>query len=253
MTFNPLRFRAQALAMANVQRAATEDAEPGADESLHLQLLSLEKDVKRLGVLPRVADKIALKARELLPKWLPYAERYLKAGKVYQYPVFGYCVVWLFDTGDIDKALDWADIAITQSQATPDKIKSKFPSFVADFILDWAADEAQAGRSIEPYFSRTFTNVRENWRLNERHTAKWFKFAGEFLIRDKDGKPAAAAISDIPTLIRANELLAQAEGFHKKIGVETLRKRIASRIRALEKQAAEMADSDPSKGNNNEI
>ncbi|EPR2301525.1 phage terminase small subunit, partial [Yersinia enterocolitica] len=85
MTFNPLRFRAQALALANVQRAATEDAEPGADESLHLQLLSLEKDVKRLGALTRIADKIELKARELLPKWLPYAERYHKAGKVYQY------------------------------------------------------------------------------------------------------------------------------------------------------------------------
>ncbi|EOU9990950.1 phage terminase small subunit, partial [Yersinia enterocolitica] len=85
-----------------MQRAATEDAEPGADESLHLQLLSLEKDVKRLGALTRIADKIELKARELLPKWLPYAERYHKAGKVYQYPVFGYCVVWLFDTGDID-------------------------------------------------------------------------------------------------------------------------------------------------------
>ncbi len=242
MAFNPLRYRAQALARAKERRNPSEQAEPDVGESLHLQLLSLEKDVKRLGSLTRVADKIELKARELLPKWLPYAERYLNADKVYQYPVFGYCVVWLFDTGDIDKALDWADIAITQSQATPDKIKSKFPAFVADFILDWAEGESQAGRSIEPYFSRTFTNVRENWRLNERHTAKWFKFAGEFLLRDKDGKPIAAAISDIPTLIRANELLAQAEGFHKKIGVETLRKRIASRIRALEKQAAEMAE-----------
>ncbi|HEF7268340.1 TPA: terminase [Yersinia enterocolitica] len=253
MAFNPLRYRAQALARAKERRTPPEQADPDAGESLHLQLLSLEKDVKRLGALTRVADKIALKAQELLPKWLPYAERYLNAGKVYQYPVFGYCVVWLFDTGDIDKALDWADTAITQSQATPDKIKSKFPAFVADFILDWAEGESQAGRSIEPYFSRTFTNVRENWRLNERHTAKWFKFAGEFLLRDKDGKPVAAAISDIPTLIRANELLAQAEGFHKKIGVETLRKRIASRIRALEKQAAEIAQPDQSKGDHNEI
>lgn len=58
MTFNPLRFRAQALAMANVQRTAPEEAEPGADESLHLQLLGLEKDVKRLRDLPRVADRI---------------------------------------------------------------------------------------------------------------------------------------------------------------------------------------------------
>ncbi|MGL5421916.1 MAG: phage terminase small subunit [Serratia fonticola] len=244
MTFSPLRFRAQMLAQAKARPASTGELVAGNADSLHLQLLSLEQDIQRLRTLPRTADRIELKANELLPKWLPYAERYLAAERPYVYPVFGYCVIWLFDTGDIDKALAWADIAIKQQQPTPENIKRMFPAFVADYVLEWAMSEAQAGHNIEPYFSRTFTNVRENWRLHEKITAKWFKFAGELLLRDKDGKPVATAINDIPTLKKANELLAQAEGFHKKIGVETLRKRIDSRIRALEKQAAEKAETD---------
>ncbi|WP_427192613.1 phage terminase small subunit [Serratia marcescens] len=241
MAFNPLRYRSQVLAQANVRRTPGEAATPDNADSLHLQLLALEQDIQRLRALPRTADRVALKADELLPKWLPYAERYLAAERVYAYPVFGYCVIWLFDTGDIDKALDWADIAIRQQQPTPDNIKRQFPAFVADHVLEWALAEAESGRSIEPYFTRTFTNVREHWRLHEKITAKWFKFAGELLLRDREGKPAASAIDDIPTLKRANELLAQAEGFHSKIGVGTLRKRIASRIRALEKLAEDEA------------
>lgn len=236
MTFNPQLYRARLLAKARMPRQATA-AVTLADDSLHLQLLSLERDIERLHNLPRIADKIALKRYELLPKWLPYAERYLEAGRVYSYTVFSYCVIWLFDVGDIDKALNWADIAIEQGQDTPSNIKSKFPDFVAYHIIDWAETEASHGRSIEPYFSRTFTNVREKWRLHEKHTAKYFKFAGEFLLRDKDGSPTASAVEDVSVLIKANELLAQAEGFYSAIGVGTLRRRISSRIRALEKQA----------------
>ncbi|AJJ60550.1 terminase [Yersinia pseudotuberculosis] len=241
MTFNPLRYRSQLLAQATQRREVRTVSAEMAGESLHLQLLSLEQDLRRLKDLPRIVDRIELKARELLPKWLPYVERYLAAQKIYEYPVFAWCVIWLFDVSEIDKALEWADIAIAQNQPTPERLRARFPAFVADHVLAWAQGEAQAGRSIEPYFTRTFTNIRENWRLHEKPTAKWFKFAGELLLRDRDGKPAATAIDDIPTLKKANELLAQAEGFHKKIGVETLRKRIESRIRALEKKAEEHA------------
>jgi hypothetical protein len=35
-------------------------------------------------------------------------------------------VIWLFDVGDLDKALEWADIAIAQHQATPERLRSNF-------------------------------------------------------------------------------------------------------------------------------
>ncbi|SQD04869.1 putative terminase, endonuclease subunit from bacteriophage origin [Escherichia coli] len=50
--------------------------------------------------------------------------------------------------------------------------------------------QAEAGHSIEPYFSRTFENIREKWRLHEDINAKWFKFAGLYLLRDEKGAAA---------------------------------------------------------------
>ncbi|WP_252407526.1 phage terminase small subunit, partial [Escherichia coli] len=80
--------------------------------------------------------------------YLPTAQRYLDEGEVYQNPIFVYCVIWLFDVGEFDTGLDWADIAIAQGQRTPDNFKSGFPAFVADTILAWAQLEAEAGNPI---------------------------------------------------------------------------------------------------------
>ncbi|HFF8439017.1 phage terminase small subunit [Serratia marcescens] len=206
-------------------------------DSLHLQVQAMERDIRRLRELPRTADRIAMKRDELLPRWLPTVENYLAEGEVYANPIFAWCVIWLFDVGDFDKALDWADLAIAQRQQTPDRLKRSFAAFVADTVLTWADEEASRGESLEPYFSRTFANVRDNWRLHEEISAKWFKFAGLMLLRDDNGQPLASAVEDVATLKQADALLAQAQAFNPRgAGVKTQRQRIAARLRALEKE-----------------
>ncbi|MDQ7855514.1 phage terminase small subunit [Klebsiella michiganensis] len=241
MALNLVAFRRQLLDQAKQRQSPrTRPAAQTADtDSLHLQLLSLERDRERLAALPRIQDRVALKRDELLPKWVPVVERYLAGSEIYSYPVLGWCVIWLFDAGDIEKALDWADIAIAQDQPTPDRIKSRFPAFVADQVLAWAEQQAEAGNSIEPYFSRVFQQVREVWRLHEKHTAKWYKFAGEFLLRDTNGTPAPSIITDSDRLVRALELLLIADGLWPKIGVKSRINRINARLRQLEKAGAD--------------
>ncbi len=44
-------------------------------------------------------------------------------------------------------------IAISQQQATPDRLRSNFPTFVADTMLEWVAQEtAGRGESVESLF-----------------------------------------------------------------------------------------------------
>ncbi|MFE8047591.1 phage terminase small subunit [Brenneria goodwinii] len=203
--------------------------------SLHLQIRALENDIERLKSQPMIRDRVEMKRRELLPRWLPTVRAYLDSGEVYQHPIFAYCIVWLFDVDEFDQALDWADIAIAQGQRTPDNIKRSFAAFVVDTVLEWAEQTADSGQSVEPYFSRTFNNVAENWRLHEEITAKWFKFAGLLLLRDDNGQPRATASDDVALLEKADLLLAQAEKYHRKVGVGTMRKTIAARIRSLQK------------------
>ncbi|WP_455811909.1 phage terminase small subunit [Pseudomonas graminis] len=233
MSLSPAQRHSQRIAMQQ-QQARLEEVNTTA--SLHLQIQQIREDVELLRSQPTTADRVEMKRDVLLPKWLPTAESYLALGKVYANPVFSYCVIWLFDVGQYDQALDWADIAIAQEQATPENIKSRFPAFVADQMLEWAEQASQAGEDIEPYFSRMFENVTQRWRLHEEITAKWFKFAGLLLLRDESGQARAAAIDDVETLLSAERLLAAAEAKYHKAGVSTMRRTIAARIRHLQGQ-----------------
>ncbi|EPP1014914.1 phage terminase small subunit [Yersinia enterocolitica] len=203
--------------------------------SMHLQKMAIEKDAQRLHGLT-LAEKVQLKRRELLPRWLPSVEAYLAAGEVYSNPVFTYCIAWLFDVGDFDPALDWADIAIEQRQITPFGKRRSIAHFVADSMLAWSEASTEQGQSIEPYFSRVFEKVRDNWRIPEQASAKWFKFAGLMLLRNDKGEPLPSSIEDVATLQQADALLAQANTFHPGCGVKTHRQRIAARLRMLDKE-----------------
>lgn len=203
-------------------------------DGLNVQLRSLDMDIERLRALPNIADRVEMKRSVLLPKWMPTVEQYLADGIKYSNPTFVYVVIWLFDVGDYDLALEWADIAIEQGQTTPDNIRSSLAAFVADTMLAWATAEDYAGNSVEPYFSRTFANIRETWRLHEEINAKWYKFAALLLLKDQDGKVQPTAINDIAVLEKADALLAQAHAYHPPVGVRTLRTKIAARVRALQ-------------------
>lgn len=219
-----------------VQALDKREALTASPVSFHLQMLELKRDVERLRSLPRTEDRVEMKREALLPRWMPIVEAYLAGDTRFANPALVYCVIWLFDTGEMGQALDWADVAITEQQATPENFKSTLPAFVADTVLEWATNEAAAGRSIEPYFSRTFESIREKWRLHEDINAKWYKFAGLYILRDNNGQPRATAVDDVSTLEQADALLAQAAAYNKNAGVKTMRDKIRARIASLTEQ-----------------
>ncbi len=201
-------------------------------ESMHLQARAVDRDAARLKGMT-MAERKEIKKREFLPNYLPTAQGYLDDGKIYKNPIFAFCIVWLFDVGEFQQGLDWADIAIEQGQLTPGGFKSGFPAFVADTILEWAQLESEAGNAIEPYFSRTFKNVTEKWRIHEKIKAKWYKFAALELLKGDSFEVKASAIDNVEDLEQADAWLAHAHLLNPKSGVRTHRARIAMRLRAL--------------------
>lgn len=204
-----------------------------AEDSMHIKLAALDIDVKKLRGLTTIADRVDMKRDELLPRWEPVAREYVESGKAYPNPILVYCIIWLIDVKRFDTALAWADLAIAQGQEMPPNIKSRMPAFIAASIYDWAETEAEAGRTVEPYFQQVFDKVAHHWRLNERIASKYYRFAALWLLRDHDGKPRASSITDVALLEKADALLARAAELHPKIQVKTMRERIAARIRAL--------------------
>lgn len=220
-------------ARSTVERAHKTGVLSPESNSLHLQLIALDTDLKRLKELDRVQDKIAMKRDELLPKYQPYVERYLAEGDVFKNSLFAHVVVWLFDTEAFDQAIKWGLVCIEQDQPTPDGIKRNFPTLIADIMLEWCERQAENGQPVEPYCSEIFSKVRHEWRLNEKITAKWFKFVGLLFIRDSNGKPLPSAQDDVEKLKAAQVLFFEAHKLNKNIGVKTLIEKIDMRIRKL--------------------
>jgi hypothetical protein len=232
------RHKQRVIALKGVAEAArTGEAVGALADSLHLQLIALEQDMGRLKALARHADKAVLKRDELMPKYRPYVERYLadarETGEHYQNELFQRLIIWAFDVGDFDTGIKWSEVAIEQGQRTPKNIKRDWAHFVADTVLAWAQEQGAVGHAVEPWFSQVFDKVRNDWRLNEFITAKWFKTAGVLLLRDQDGQPRPSAVGDTATLEQADHWLALAEQYHPKVGVGSLRQKIAMRLRVL--------------------
>jgi hypothetical protein len=213
---------------------------------LHLQLIELEIDVKRLKTFARRADKIAHKRDVLLPKWLPIVSEYLltlestlenghknENNKTTDNPLFAYCTIWLFDVANLSQAIEYAFLAIKHGQPIASNIKRKWPGFIADTVFDWAETQAEHGRSIEPYFGQVFQRVVNEWALPEQVTAKFYKFAGLALLRTKTGDVTPSHVGNLKRLREADKLLETAASLHKHAQVKTVRNKIAMRIRAI--------------------
>lgn len=211
---------------------------------MHLQLIELETDLKRLKSFARRVDKITHKRDVLLPKWLPIVTDYINefesklTGKntnelIPNNPIYGYCIMWLFDTSNLSSAIDYSFKAIKYGQPLPNIIKRSLPSFIADEVFDWAETQAELGQSIEPYFGQVFNRVVNEWKLPEPVTAKFYKFAGLALLRAKNGDVTPAHVGNLKRLRQADALLAKAADLHKHAQVKTVRNKIAMRIRAI--------------------
>ncbi|MGI9888114.1 phage terminase small subunit [Vibrio chagasii] len=208
---------------------------PVADtNSLHIKLIEFEEDRKHLRSFNAIADRIEHKRNVLVPKYKPYVQRYLESGDQLENPIFTNVVIWLFDIKELDVAIDWCMKAIERDLPTPENFRRDWPTFCADEVLAWAEYESERGNSIEPYFSQVFEKVEKEWRLHEKVNAKWYKFAGLFLIRNEQGNPQATAVGDVDVLKKALVLLQHAHNQHPKVGVGTQVKKIEQRIRAIE-------------------
>ena len=202
--------------------------------SLHLLLAELDSDLKVLKTFNRKDEKANHKRDVLVPKYRSAIETYLAEGEQFDNPLFTQMVIWLFDIEDLDTAIKWCDIAIERGLDTPERFKRDFATFCAEEVLAWSERMADKGQSIEPYFSQVLEKVTQVWRINEKPTAKWLKFAGLYLLRNEQGKPHAASVGDIDTLQKARARLEEAHEQYSAIGVGTMIDNIDQRIRALE-------------------
>ena len=230
---SPLAKQRRKLIEQQANQSAPEVVSGADTDSLHIKLIEFEEDRKYLCSFNAIADRIKHKREVLVPKYKPYVQAYLESGEAFENPIFTNMVVWLFDVKELDAAIEWCMKAIELDLPTPENFRRDWPTFCADEVLAWAEKESERGHSIEPYFSQVFEKVEKDWRLHEKVHAKWYKFAGLYLIRNEEGQPQATTVGNVETLEKALALLQHAHEKHSKVGVGTQIKKIEARIRAI--------------------
>ncbi|ENC6731341.1 terminase endonuclease subunit [Vibrio navarrensis] len=231
---SPLRKqREQILATVVAAREATVATAVTLD-SLHLRLVEFEQDKLALKGFVQIAEKVNHKREVLIPKYKPVVEAYLDAGENYQNPIFTDLIIWLFDVGQVDTAVEWLFKAIELGLPTPENFKrSSWAVVCGDFVLEWAEAQLANGQSVEPYFSTVFEKIHKEWKLPEKLEAKWYKFAGYAMLLNDKGEPQPSQVGDIEHLEKAKALLLMAHEKYNKIGVKTKIDQIDMRLNAL--------------------
>ncbi|WP_299580903.1 phage terminase small subunit [uncultured Microbulbifer sp.] len=181
-------LKKQQVSEVTVETAAVTTSSEDKDDYVRgLVESNLENDLQLLSERKEISEKIALK-RELLPRYLPHAHKYMASGAKYPNLVLVQCVIWLIDVGDIEQALMLANYAIEQQQSMPERFKRDLPTYVAEELHDWAEREYKAQRSPFPYFSEVLDAVQsDRWPIfNKIVLGKLYRMAGLLYDQEED-------------------------------------------------------------------
>lgn len=128
------------------------DKAPGEGHAMFHQLkAALEVDLQRIKAEGNLEAKAALK-RDLLPNYMPFITEYMDQGDDYPSTLAVQMLIWLFDLGEIEQALQLGKYLLaTPKQDMPPAFNRDIPTFISDSIYDWANAELKAERSASPY------------------------------------------------------------------------------------------------------
>jgi hypothetical protein len=186
---------------------------------------NLQQDLEQLKTIASIQDKIKHKRAVLLPKYLPVAHEYLGSEQGGPCEALVYCMIWAFDTGDIDTAFKLFADCVSTDQEMPERFKSTLPVFAFGAFYDWAEEQFSQGHSIEPYFADVYATVEAaEYSLPDALVANFHKLKGHIHFDANQLEDAITAYDKVVAILGEN-----------KSGVKT---KLAQAQKKLEKEAS---------------
>lgn len=226
------RLALQAQQVAIMQGEQVKLTAPSSYESLEIVL---KTDLNKIRSLPSLAQRAEYKRLQFLPKFLPLVKEYQETGERYQNDVLGYCLMYLFDVGDLEQGLQLAEFAIADGQKMPEGIVRSVAHFVADNVLEFTDKATSKGENAEPYFSETLEKLTTAWNVSEIVMAKYYKTASKLLLlaREQNGQVKTAFVNEPRRLELAIYAAVIANAYNHRIGVNSQIERCFMRLNAL--------------------
>lgn len=225
-------------------------SDPHGARALNLACLS---EVSKIREMPLEA-RAEYKKAQFLPKFLPLVMAFYEEHQAFPRISGGYCLVYLLDAEDFERAIPLADQMLAVGAQLPPEFYRSPCQLVADELLEWTNRESFNGHSVQPYFNAVFSRIfSEGWEVGSIARGKWLKKAAQLLITDSTGEANTTNSDDPDRLQMVLQLAHSALVHHNKVNVHTLIRRTEMRLRALAKRGKEPTDpadfrSDSAKG-----
>jgi hypothetical protein len=118
---------------------------------------AVDAALSRMADFPAMSQERESIKREAIADLWPFVSGYMQAGFVYPNSVAVQVMIWAFDVGDIERALQIGLYLITTgNQVMPPKFDRRdLETFVADALYDWANARWKAKESASPYLADT--------------------------------------------------------------------------------------------------
>lgn len=138
-----------------------------------------------------IEDRKSYKA-EAVTKLIDFVNGYVASAANYPNIVAVWVMIWLFDLGDIARALTLGlHLAAQKIQKMPVRFHSDIQTFICDQMYDWAKAELEAGKSSGPYLENLINTIEsDKWKLSDVVHGKMYAIYGKHL--DALGEDEAA-------------------------------------------------------------
>lgn len=193
-------------------------AKPGTLAHYQAAMLADLASLKNLKKLP---EKQAAK-KTMLAAYLPFVEDFIAQGHDYPNDIAVQVMIWLLDTGDIERGLYLALALIEQgTQQMPERFERRdIETFVCDAMYDWANALLKKEQSASPYLDTLVATMDGMpWDLHPAVASKMYVMLAKHKLREGD----FSAVVD---------LCDKAESVNPEgAGVKTLRATALSKVR----------------------
>ena len=148
--------------------------------------IALQVHLARLKELKTLPEKADYKAK-VLGDLQPFVDEYVAQDHYYPNDVAVWLMVWLFDVGRIEQAINLGLLLVNQDQKLPGKFGSDLVTFICDYTYDYAAAKFKDNESAQPYFDQVFTAMNDqDWQLHEVVEGKIYAMAAKLATQTKD-------------------------------------------------------------------
>jgi hypothetical protein len=144
--------------------------------------------INAMAPMTNLDERQAYKRMAALPQIMPFVDDYVARGERYPNSVAVQAMIWLFDIGDIERALNLALILIEQGiHLMPKRFDRDMPTFVCDAMYDWANAQLKANQPAAPYLEHLIGSLEKGgWPLHPAVASKLYAMAAKHAEREGD-------------------------------------------------------------------